>query len=109
MPIAGFGAEYPTWLCCAVQSSSDFRLELDPAKFPSIPKEFNMRPHADGVEDAYCFNRQGGGSIGASRTCLMAALVSRKQAGSGISAAAVRPSDVLYGPYRRRGACGPAL
>ena len=52
-------------LYCALQSSSEFRLELDPAKFPSIPKEFNMRPHADGVQDAYCFNRQSSGSIGA--------------------------------------------
>lgn len=52
---------------CAVQTSSEFKLQLDPGEFPNIPKEFNMRPHADGVQDAYCFSHQGSGCIGALR------------------------------------------
>lgn len=48
-----------------MQTSSEFQLELDPGEFPNIPKEFNMRPHTDGVHDAYSFSHQGSGSIGA--------------------------------------------
>ena len=70
---------HPNMLCCALQTSSDFRLELTPAHFPSIPKEYNMRPHADGVQDAYCFNRQGSGSIGAFIIVREEALVERSR------------------------------
>jgi TFIIF, beta subunit N-terminus len=66
--------------CCVLQTSSDFRLDLDPANFPSIPKEFNMRPHADGVQDAYCFNRHCSGNIGASEMVEHKALLQHLQA-----------------------------
>ena len=74
--------KHPNMLSCALQTSSDFRLELDPAQFPSIPKEYNMRPHADGVQDAYCFNRQGSGSIGASIMVWQGSLCVSSQCGS---------------------------
>lgn len=68
-PLADMSARSSTPSVGAMQTSSEFRLELDAAQFPTIPKEFNMRPHADGVQCAYSFSQQGG-NIGAHRQAI---------------------------------------